>query len=355
MTRAWSRCCALCAAAVLSFASNATLSARADEKPSDAADEVGEQRMSVAGLVPTPAAAKELEELCVALVEPASWEQAGGAGKLKAGRASVTVTNSKTAREGVRNLLAALGKLPALDAKSAAAPPKPPRVDIAPAKEAKPTSPKPASPKNKDEPPPAALVVYSVADLVWDGEKAPPHFDTLVMLIETCVTPEAWPHNGGDGELKTFGPRGALIVRARPDTLSAIDGVLAAVRSLPPLAGAGNKIEPVGTTVLATKLGAKGDCEARLYHVGDLAVAAGGTMNLNAAIQRIMDNASPESWQRNGGDGSLRKLADRGGLLIVNTPSAHGTVEAELAKIRAEVAAAGTVKPPKPAPRRAGK
>lgn len=346
MSRMCGWCCALCAAAVLSIASNATRFAHADEKSAAAADEVGEQRISVAGLVPTTAAASELEELCVGLVEPSSWEQAGGTGKIKAGRASITVTNTKMARDGVRTLIAALGKLPALDAKSAGAPPKPPRFDIVPSKESK-----RASTANNADAGQATLVVYNVADLVWDGEKAPPHFDTIVMLIETCATPEVWPHSGGGSELKTFGPRGALVVRATPDTLSAIDGLLAAVRNLPPIAGAGGKIEPVGTTVLAGKLGTKGDCDARLYHVGDLVTVPGGTMNLNAAIQRIMDNASPDSWQRNGGDGSLRKLADRGGLLIINTPKAHGTVEAELAKIRAEIAAAGTVKPPKPTPR----
>ncbi len=339
MFRSCGRCCALFACCfALAVIAAVCANAVADEKPKSAdkstADEaIAEQSFAAANLVTSTAVANELTELCTALVEPGSWEQAGGSGKIKVGRRAITVTNKSAARERVRLLVGALGKLPALDEKSAAEPPKSPRVDVA--------TPVPATPKSAATAEPSqqhTLALFPVADLVWAGEKSPPDFDSLVILVETCVAPQTWATNSGDGEIKPFAPRGTLVVRNTPETTAAIDTLLAAVRKLPKLS-AGKPTEQIATVVLAQKFGAKADAEARLYHVADIALGSGKSANFNPIMQRIMDNAVADTWQRNGGDGSLRKIVDRGGLVIVNTAAAHQAVEAELAKMRAELAA----------------
>jgi hypothetical protein len=337
MLRSCDRCCArfvrCCALAVVAAICPIAV---ADEKPKPAdktlAEEAfAEQSFAAGNLVTSTAVANELTELCTALIEPASWEQASGSGKIKVGRKAIAVTNSAAAREQVRLLVAALAKLPTVDEKSAAESPKTRRFDIhTTAAAANQDAPK--SPQQR------TLAVYPVADLVWIGDKSPPDFDSLVMLVETCVAPHTWATNNGDGEIKPFASRGALVIRNAPDTLAAVDTLLAAIRKLPKLS-AGKPTEQVATAVLAQKLGAKGDAEARLYHVADIALGEGKAANFNPIMQRLMDNATAETWQRNGGDGSLRKIVDRGGLVIVNTAAAHGAVEAELAKMRAEQAA----------------
>jgi hypothetical protein len=332
MLRSRDRCCAwFVRSLTLLVVGVASVAFGADEKLKSADEAIAEQSFAAGNLVTSTAVANELTELCTALIEPASWEQASGSGKIKVGRKAITVTNSATARDQVRSLVAALAKLPAVDEKSAAESPKTPRIDIH-------TTTAAANEDAAKSPQQRTLAVYAVADLVWIGEKLPLDFDTLVMLVETCVAPQTWATNNGDGEIKPFASRGALVIRNAPETLAAIDTLLSAIRKLPKLA-AGKPMEQVATVVLAQKLGAKQDAEARLYHVADIALGTGKSPNFNPIMQRLMDNAATETWQRNGGDGSLRKLVDRGGLVIVNTAAAHGAVEAELTKMRAEQAA----------------
>jgi hypothetical protein len=340
-------CAALFAGAVVSICIAANPAAAEDKSPGkgDEGGAVSEQEFSVAGLVTTSATAAELVDLCVAVVEPSSWEQAGGRGKIKAGRRALVVTNTTAVRDRVRALVAALAKQPALDEESAKEPPKTPHIDVATMAHPAP-KPKPgqtAAPLKQTR-----LALYPVADLVWNGDQTPADFDSLIMLIESSVAPQSWATNSSEGELKPYSNRGALVVHNTPEVLADLDQFLAAIRKLPKLSPAHKKPDPLPTITLAKNLGAKRDAEARLYHVADLALADGGSANINPIIQRVMDAVATETWQRNGGDGSVRKLVDRGGLIITNTAEAHRAVETELAKMRAELAAKSA--PPKPSP-----
>lgn len=333
MLRSCDRCCATLVLGLSLVVLSPGQVGRGDEKQGKQG-EIAEQSFNVSTLVTSTAVANELVELCATLIEPSSWEQAGGAGKIKATRRSLTVTNSTAARDQVRMLVTALSKLPALDEKSAAEAPKTTQVNVATI--ASPTSKQGSHTEKAIE---AKLALFPVADLVWTGEKTPPDFDSLVLLVETCAAPQSWATNSGDGELKSFSARGVLIVRNSPEALTAVDALLAGIRKLPKLAADKKQVDAVATVALGTKLGPQANAEARLYHVADLALAGGTSANFNPIMQRIMDNAATDTWQRNGGDGSLRKLTARGGLVIVNTAAAHQAIEAELAKMRAEQAA----------------
>lgn len=319
-------------------------SIRAAQPKVDKQDELVERTFGVAGLVDSTATAANLTDLCVALIEPASWEQAGGKGKIKVGRRTMTVTNTTAVGDRVLQLVAALGKLPPLDEKAAADPPKTPRVDVATVATksvgASAAGTKPSSGKIGDtsEQPATKLVLYPVADLVWINDKLPPEFENLIYVIESCVATRAWAENGGEGGIAAFAPRGALVVRNTGDVLKEVDAALAAIRKLPKMSEAGKNPAVVETGLLGKRLGGKEDAEARLYHVADLALAGGRFANYNPIMQRLMDDAAAESWQRNGGGGRILKLPDRGGLAIVNAPEAHAAIEAELAKMRAEQA-----------------
>ncbi|MEX2186944.1 MAG: hypothetical protein WD875_09130 [Pirellulales bacterium] len=339
----------------------------ADEKADGKRDELVERQYNVAALIASAEATDELTELCTALVEPTSWEQAGGTGTIKVGRRTMTVKNTAAVGDRIAALIGGLSKLPPLDAKSAADAPKSPRVDVATvirAAAVRKARDGDRSPARKNEKNEAAtkLVLYPVGDLVWIGDKSPPDFESLAFLIVSTVAPESWQEFGGDGGIKSFAGRGTLVVHNTAEAVATIDALLAAIRKLPKMSAALKKPAVVATIPLGKNLGAKHDAEARLYHVADLATAGGGSANFNPIMQRLMDDVATESWQRNGGGGMIFKLLDRGGLAIINTPQAHRAIEAELAKMRTELATPsepkrGSKAAPKPAngPARTGK
>lgn len=331
---------ALCCVAAAVAAIGSPLAA--EDKKED--DKLVERQINVAGLVNSTAAAEALISLCVEMIEPASWEQAGGKGTIKVGRRLMIVNNTQTAGDLARRLVAVLAKLPPFDEKSAVTTPKTARIDVAtlsPAadKADNKNAGRRGGPKDAAKPVPATiLAVYPVADLAWADDKSPPDFDNLVYMIETCVASRSWAENGGEGAIAAFAARGALVVRNSSHILAEVDSALAALRKLPRVSETEKNAAAIQTVPLGKGLGSKGDAEARLYHVTDLALAGGSFANYNPIMQRLMDHAAAESWQRNGGEGMILRLHHRGGLAIVNTAQAHGAVEAELAKMRSELA-----------------
>lgn len=315
-------------------------------------EELVERSIGLEGLVASTVAAEELAEFCVLLVDSASWEQTGGKGKIKVGRRAITVTNTPENANLVRKVVVALSKLPALDEAAIAKPPKSPRIDVATISADDPGSPPSKAARSSDVglgaagQAPARIAFYSVGDIVCADSQSSPSFDELVNVVEQCTSAQNWSEYGGAGYLATFSPRGVIGVQNSGEVLAELDGLLAAIRRLPKLPGAGKSPLPPAapTSLLGKGLGPDGKSDARLYHVADIVLAEGRFANYAPVMQRLMDHAAMESWQRNGGSGSMYRLVDRGGLVVVNTQQAHTEIEAELAKMRAEQAAA-TAKP----------
>lgn len=359
------RSCASFRAALFLGALSIVLSASslaADEKAKPEDDGLVERKIAVTALSLSPSAANELVEVCFALIEPASWDLSGGKGSIKAGRRTMTVTNTAAVANRIRVLVAALARMPMLDEKSAATAPKTPRVDVVSVDIASIARPERGPTKSAGSQKPAndaaerttmKLSLYLVADLVWFDDKTAPEFDNLTYLIEACAGTESWLEFGGNGAMKPFPSRGVLVVYNTSEALAAIDAMLAGIRRLPMLTDFGKKPMPVETIPLEQKLGPNRDAEARLYHVADLAMTGGISANFNPIMQRLMDDAAPQTWQRNGGDGMIFKLIDRGSLAIINTPEAHRAIEAELAKMRTELAEAPVSNPATPTKRKA--
>jgi hypothetical protein len=158
--------------------------------------------------------AANIEHLIVSTVEPRTWMMMAGPGNIEVqGRHQLVIIQTAAVHKKVAELLAALGKLPAVQKpRSTRSPTKPSNSMKPPGETTRPAKP-PAGvkqiPIGKQDEAGQTLMVYDVHSLL-DTQRSS-DFEILVKRVTSTVAPKTWEEGGGSGILQIY-PRGRAIV-----------------------------------------------------------------------------------------------------------------------------------------------
>jgi hypothetical protein len=289
--------------------------------------ELVRKAVDVKAIAPTSKVGEALVECICSTISPSNWEAAGGNATIKFQRGELTLDASDVDCARVERLVAALAELPAIGAKEARATPKSPRITIEDAKDDS----------------TAMLVVYPVTDLL-QGVGASFDMEAFLDLIFSTIEPSSWDNVGGDGYLREFQPRGALIVGQSKATIEQIDALLAALRKAPAIDNKMLAKPPKDLAIAAGSFSHDGEkLTAVVYPVADL-VSDGksvwrrpdGSQNFDfdSLIETVTQFVRPTTWDAVGGIGSVKEFVPRLALVISHTAETHKEIESLFSALR---------------------
>ncbi len=264
-----------------------------------------------------------LVEVIRGTVYPTGWDTAGGPGTIRAkDKHTLEVSQSDEVHGELAGLLAALGKLPALQRPAPGkAKPQPARIPV----------PKRAGADD-------GIVVYSVEDLV--GKKGRPDFDSLMNVITQTVDSMSWCSAGGPGVVEPFVEGRAIVVLQSDAVQGELAELLAALGKLPALQKpASGKAKPQPLQIPLTKQAGARQIIV-VYAVQDLVETAGG-LNFNSLIESMTANVAPDTWDSGGGEGKVVPFAPGKAIVVVQSKEAHEQVAKLLERLRKRPRGAG--------------
>lgn len=325
---------------VLSSFTGVNAGVRADDEPA-----LVEQVFDAKALAASERERESLAECIASIVAPSSWDAAGGAATHQWRGGKLAISNTAEACHQVGKLLDVLATLPAAGAKDAIKAPKAARLDV-------------SAFNNDDES--FEIVVYPVLDILSARGRIDPRaegaeFDTdaLIEVVTSVVAPTTWDAVGGNGGIREYEPRGALVVSQSKAIHERIESLFAALRKAPTAADVFKKIRGTRTIDAGTDDSTGEKLRIAVYPVPDLVltVERDEVADFESLIEVIATGVAPETWDAVGGSGTVREFATHNVLVVSQTKEAHGGVEKLLTALRkippyTEAAARAEPQPP---------
>ena len=167
--------------------------------------------------------------------------------------------------------------------------------------------------------------VWGQSILSQDGPED--DYDSLIELITSTVFPLTWDEVGGIGSIAFFEPSKSLIISQSLEVHAQIEELLSLLRQA--RATASQLQEPLDDTAIVqrtynvpyevTHFDVETDNEGNR-------VAGSPEEQMERLSEAILDTIAPESWESEGGEGTLHRVG--GVLLIQQTPAVHAKIEA---------------------------
>lgn len=289
-----------------------------------------DKSISVKAIAATPTDGEHLAECISSTLRPHAWEALGGPSTIKWQRGELVVSAPESVQTQITKLVEALGKLPDVNAKEAAATPKVLRINLGEA----------------DADQPQVTAVYPVADLLRGPAIASEALDQIVEMIESTVTPTDWAPIG-DGHIASFASRGALVVTQTERGQEQIEALLAALRKAPSVTKEALDKPPKAVSIAAgSHMHFDMEFVTVAYPVADLVtdgksararVVNGATakdFDFNSLAELITSCIARSTWDAVGGSGVAREFDPRLVLVVSHSKEVHKQVESLLAALR---------------------